>query len=210
MSELLFLDIEACPTGNPESIEVKAPSNYKDEKKIAAYIESHRDEEFRKRALKGITGQIVSIAWTIGNNEIDSLTTGIEATTEEMLLYMFFDLLERHDQLPRFRWIGHNSIDFDLRYLKQRCWINNIKPAIMIPADAKHGDFSFDVMREFAGWKGFVSQDALYEALGGPPIDNDIDGSMVYDLWKQGEYEKIAEYNRVDVEKLRYNYRRLT
>ena len=209
MSELLFLDIETIPAGNPESIEVKAPSNYKDEKKIAAYIESHRNEEFRKRALKGITGEIVSIAWAIGDGEIESVTRGLEACSEDDLLRWFFNDLERQDP-THYRWIGHNSIDFDLRYLKQRCWINNIKPAVMIPADAKHGDFSFDVMREFAGWKGFVSQDALYEALGGPPIDNDIDGSMVYDLWLAGEYEKIAEYNRVDVQKLRYNYRRLT
>ena len=53
---------------------------------------------------------------------------------------------------PRLTWIGHNVIGFDLLFLKQRCWINNIRPPFIIPADAKHGgDSVFDTMVEFAG-----------------------------------------------------------
>jgi hypothetical protein len=206
----LKFDIETIPDGNPEDVIVKVPGNYKKQESIDAYIEANRDEEFRKGALHGISGQIVSIAWQVDENEIDSITR-TPIYSEATLLQTFFNDLTLGSAHPRYKWIGHNCLDFDLRFLKQRCWINNVKPALMIPADAKHGDWAFDVMKEWAGWKGYVSQDALYKALGGQPYeDDDIDGSMVYDLWLAGEYDKIRDYNIRDVEKLSYNYRRLS
>ncbi len=37
----------------------------------------------------------------------------------------------------------------------------------------------------------------------------EIDGSMVGDLWAKGEYEKVAEYCRGDVERTRQIHRRM-
>ena len=211
----LKFDIETIPAGDPEDVVVKVPANYKKQETIDKYILEHRDEEFRKGALHGISGQIISIAWQVDSESIECLTrTDVMSVTGEAdMLQDFFNQLCGGRSLKdtaRIKWIGHNSIDFDLRYLKQRCWVQDVMPPVIIPADAKHGHWAFDVMKEWAGWKGYVKQDELYKALGGQPYaDDDIDGSMVYDLWLAGEYDKIRDYNIRDVEKLSYNYERL-
>ena len=62
-------------------------------------------------------------------------------------------------------------------------------------------------MQEWAGWRGYVKQDTLSAALGGPPFENDtMDGSQVWDLWKDGKFDELSEYNKRDVEKLRFIY----
>ena len=213
----LKLDIETIPTGNPDEIEVKPPANYKDPVKIENYIEAHRDEQFRKGALSGLTGQIISIAWQVDDEPIDAVT-GNPGIHEKLLLESFFGVIAEtakridpfHHIYTRIKWITHHA-EFDLRFLKQRCWVNDVTPTFQIPADSKHGEWQFDVMKEWAGYRGTVSQDNLYRVLGGPELENDdINGSMVYDLWLVGEYHKIKAYNKRDVEKLSYNYRRLT
>lgn len=206
----LKIDIETIPSGDPDDIEVKAPTNYKKPEAIQKYVDEHRDEEYRKGALKGISGEICSIAWQLQSDPIKAVTRD-STLSEADLLQRFFDSITKDQEYPRLKWIGHNLLDFDLRFLKQRCWVNRVSPPVMIPADAKHGDWAFDTMKEWAGWKGYVSQDALYKALGGQPYeDDDIDGSMVYDLWLAGEYDKIRAYNIMDVQKLSFNYDRLT
>ena len=214
----LKLDIETIPTGNPEDIVVKPPANYRKPDAIDKYIAEHRDEQFRKGALSGLTGQIISIAWQVDDEPIDAIT-GNPGIHEKLLLESFFAMVreaakdEDGQRLIRhagIRWITHHA-EFDLRFLKQRCWVNDVQPGVVIPADIKHGEWQFDVMKEWAGWKGTVSQDNLYKVLGGEPLENDdVDGSMVYDLWLAGEYHKIRAYNRRDVEKLSYNYARLS
>ena len=207
----LKIDIETIPAGDPDDIEVKAPANYKKPEAIEKYIEEHRDEEYRKGALKGISGEIVSIAWQRQSDPIKCLTRNANQA-ESWLLEYFFDSITDGGKLqyPRFKWIGHNLLDFDLRFLKQRCWVNNVNPPVQIPADAKHGEWAFDTMKQWGGWRGYVSQDALYRALGGQPWEDDsFDGSQVYDAWLAGEYDKIRDYNIRDVEKLAFNYERL-
>ena len=204
----LKFDIETIPGGSPEDVTVKVPANYKKQESIDKYIEENRDAEFRKRALNGLTGEIVSIAWQRQSDPIQAITRHSDMS-ERDLLKGFFESITADLEYPRFRWIGHNSIEFDLRFLKQRRWVNSVKPPILIPADAKHGDWAFDVMKQWAGWRGYVSQDDLYKALGGQPFDLDIDGSDVYDLWLAEDYDTIREYNIIDVKKLSFNYEAL-
>ena len=108
------------------------------------------------------------------------------------------------------RQASHNVIEFDLRFLKQRAIVNNIRPPFIIPADAKHGSAQvFDTMKAWAGWKGYVSQEALCEALG---IDGKagMTGADVWPAYQRGEYETIEEYNRDDVRIVRELFKRMS
>jgi hypothetical protein len=62
-------------------------------------------------------------------------------------------------------------------------------------------------MVSWAGNKGTISQDRLCDALG-LSGKGDFDGSMVADAWANGEHERIADYCRSDVEKVRAIHRR--
>ncbi|KKK84115.1 hypothetical protein LCGC14_2786580, partial [marine sediment metagenome] len=133
-----------------------------------------------------------------------------------MLLQIFFDkVYDQHKPgegtHQSLTWIGHNVIDFDLRFLYQRAAVGGIKPPFLIPTEARHGSMVYDTMKAWAGWKGYVKQDDLYAALGGEPHENDdMDGSQVWDYIKAGRYDEVLAYNKRDVEKLRFNYKRLT
>jgi len=208
----LKIDLETAPYGNIEDVEVKVPGNYSKPETIAKYIEENRESEYRKGALHGISGQIVSIAWQRQAKPIRAITRDHSLSETELLEQFFAEITDYGKiQYPRFKWIGHNLLNFDLRFLKQRCWITGVRPPVHIPADARHGEWAFDTMLEWAGFRGYVSQDALYRALGGQPYEDDgMDGSMVYDAWLAGEYDKIKAYNIRDIEKLAHNYARLT
>jgi hypothetical protein len=211
----LFIDIETIPDqrkGALDRVQVKVPANYKKQETIDKYIEEHREETWKKTALDGTYGEICSIAWAIDDYPVDSYTRTNRFSESEALEGFFAALREYRREgegvYQQIEWTGHN-VEFDLRLLKQRAIVCQVKPPF-IPADARHGQGNvFCTMREWCGWKGGISLDNLCYALG---IEGkgDIDGSMVPDLWAAGEYDKIREYNVRDVEIVRDIYRRLT
>ncbi len=223
MSNLPF-DIETIPDQREGALQkyvdnIAAPAKYKKPESIQKWIDEEGPaaavEEWKKTALQGIAGQIVSIAWAFDDGPVQAiLDTDLN---ERIVLQTFFDAVYDHHKSGEGKhqsitWIGHNLIDFDLRFLYQRAAINGIKPAFLIPTEARHGSASvYDTMKAWAGWKGYVKQDDLYAVLGGEPFENDdMDGSQVWDYIQAGRYKEVLEYNRRDVEKLRFNYKRLT
>lgn len=214
----LFIDIETIPDQRKDALDrvkstLKAPANYKKSEAIEKYINENADEAWAKTSLKGLYGEVCSIAWAIDDNPVQALTRPA-SMSEGDLLAKFFEAIKAQTgngrgDYPNITWIGHNIIEFDLRFLKQRTLVNQVKPAFFIPADARHGSTAFDTMKEWAGWKGYVKLDELCEVFGFPG-KGDVDGSMVAKLWADGEYDTIQEYNKQDVEMVRNVYRRMT
>jgi len=219
----LYFDLETIPDQREGALQkyvdgISAPARYKKAESIQKWIEEFGPgaavEEWKKTALQGIAGQIVSIAWAFDDEPIQGF---IRHSNEGDVLQVFFDAVYDHHKSGEGKhqsitWIGHNLIDFDLRFLYQRAAILGIKPAFLIPTEARHGSsVVYDTMKAWAGWKGYVKQDDLYAALGGKPYENDdMDGSQVWDYIQAGRYDEVLEYNKRDVLKLRFNYRRLT
>ena len=219
----LYFDIECIPTGSPSDVEmpeITAPGNYKDPKKITEYIErkeieqdASRDKLFRDRCFDALTGEIISIAWAIGDDAIQ--TTGCWNLSREFdLIQDFFDRVvfgyPTHKRLF-VRWIGHNILKFDLPYLWQRCVLLNIKPPFLIPKNARSGgDHVFDTMIEWGNqydkstWK---SQSVLAKAFGLEP--QETGGADVYDQWLAKDYEAIRTHNILDVEEVRILHKRM-
>jgi len=226
----LFFDIEtfAIPLSNAERVArleaVQPPKNYKKPESIAAWIELNAEkvveQDYRKGALNALHGQIVSIAWAFDDGPVSCACAGssnIDSPNPDAeVLEMFFDAV--HDRLynhpdPQknlgaIRWIGHNIIDFDLRFLKQRAIINQVKPPAPIPADVRHGvSMVFDTMREWAGFKNRVSLNALAKAFG--MSQKIMDGSAVHDLVVEAKWQKLRDYNVADVELTRAVFNRM-
>jgi len=233
MSIKNYFDMETIPDQREGAFEryldqVKPPANYKKQETIDKWMlenaEAEAEKDYLKTGLTGLHGEICSVSWALDDGEVKSLTRGLDGChSEARLLDWFWDDLtadvrkltkaREQSDWAKLEWIGHNVIDFDLRFLKQRSIVNGIKPPFLVPADARHGgDWVFDTMKEWAGWRGYVKQDELVEALGievPDTIAQDIDGSMVWDLFKAGEFETIAEYNRLDVWKVRELHKRM-
>ena len=213
----IFFDLETIPDPNSSVDEylekIEAPGNYKKPESIEKWKQEKGREEaeqqYRKTALDGLYGEICSIAWAIDDDEVQSYTRD-ESLSEAALLSRFLQFISEAKSRTRPVWVGHNILEFDLKFLQQRFWVNNINPAeygVVLPVNERHGTHVFDTMKAWAGWRGYVKQDALCKAFGLPV--SDMDGSQVYDAWLAGEYEKIREYNESDVETVRELYRRM-
>ncbi len=219
----LYIDLETIPDQAPGAFDriydaIKPPGNIKKPESIEKWMVENGSaaaaEAHQKTSFNGLYGEICSIAWAIDDGEIIGNCRRPD-TTEAWLLQHFFDCIAQETKSgegehPRLTWIGHNVIDFDLRFLKQRAIVNDVRPPFIIPADARHGSNDvFDTMKAWAGWKGYVSQDALCDALG---IDGkgDMDGSEVWPAYQRQEYDTIQEYNINDVRIVRELYQRMS
>lgn len=202
----LFFDIETLPADDENkdiAIEltisklITKNGKTKITKKLRDYI-------FRQTAISGDFGRIFCIGYAI-NNEVVNIISG----EERQILVKWWQIADRADL-----FVGHNIMDFDLRFIFKRSIIHKIKPA------AKHLNLSFaryrnypifDTMREWEKWSSsFIKLDTLAKILNLPSSkDGGIDGSQVYDFYLGGEFERIYEYCKRDVVLTRDIYNRM-
>jgi DNA polymerase elongation subunit (family B) len=102
---------------------------------------------------------------------------------------------------------AHNGKGFDYPYLCKRFIINGLKlPAVLDISDKKPWEIKhLDTMEmwRFGDFKNFTSLKLIAQALGMPSPKDDIDGSMVGDVyWVEKNPARIAEYCEKDVKTL--------
>lgn len=152
------------------------------------------DQNWRKTALDGAKGRILSIAHKSQHGS--NVVIGTEHE-EALTINAFFQAVAEdcEDRPPYF--IGHNAV-FDLKFLFRRSAILGIKPPFDLPFKGRHGSDYFCTSQAWCAYGEYISLDNLATALG-LGGKGDFDGSMVCDAWLAGEYEKIRDYNLDDV-----------
>jgi len=215
----LYLDLESIPSQSPEvhaalAEKITAPGNYKKPESIAQWEAEQKPalvkEAIAKTALDGSAGHICCIGWAFDGNP--SHVEWAHPDNEDTLLAVFFNACsarvnEARNLIPTI--VGHNVVAFDIRFIWQRAIILGVRVPNWFPRDPKPWSGEcFDTMTAFAGARGTIGLDRLCRALGIPGKD-DIDGSMVGDLWTAGEHDRIAEYCRADVERTRAVHRKM-
>lgn len=219
MSNICVLDIETLPTEDPEVIaeiasKITAPGNYKKEDSIKAWEAENKpalvQEAVAKTALDGTHGRILCIGSAIG----EEAPTVLLYNEEKRTLEAFMSLLDSQHLDKDTVFVGHNIHSFDLRFIWQRCVINNVKmnPVLKAACQAKAWDKCIgDTMLLWNPDRDKrISLKRLCRALGIKRDESDIDGSQVYEMYKAGELEKIAAHCRNDVRDVRECYKRLT
>lgn len=218
----LYLDIETIPSQSPEvhariAETITPPANYKKPETIAQWVENEKPalvkEAIAKTAMDGSVGHVCCVGWAFNDDEANSVDArnGVE-DVESHTIQIFLEHAERvifASPYPNVTVIGHNVVNFDIRFLWQRAIVLGIRMPSWFPRDPKPwGNDVFDTMTAFAGSRGTIGMERLCLALG---MDGkgDIDGSMIGDLWAKGEHEKIASYCRADVERTREIHRRM-
>jgi len=221
----IYLDIETIPQ-QPEAetkaeiaATIQAPAQMSKAETIAAWHagegsyagvkDAMIEETYRKTSFDGGKGEIISIAFAVGDDPVLCVHRGIYADESVMLRAAADAMLDILCGRSPF-FIGHNIGGFDLKFLFQRYVINRINPQLDFKHWGRHGSQYYDTMQAWAGYGNRVSQDNLCKALGIAGKPDDIDGSQVWDFYKAGKIERIAEYNADDVEKVRQIHKRLT
>jgi 3'-5' exonuclease len=204
---------------------LRAPGNIKDPVKIDAWHQTEYpvkvraiqesaaaevNDQWGKTVFDGALGHIAVIGFAIGDEAPVAIFKDSKdpASYEAEILREFFYAI-KHLKAPKF--VGHNIINFDLRFLFQRAVVLGVQPPACIPFAPKPWDDNvFDTMIRWAGVGNRVSMDKLAHALGLPGKQG-IDGSMVGDLIADGEIAKVADYcANTDVAQVRQIYQRMT
>ena len=124
---------------------------------------------------------------------------------EQLLLQNFIGTINQLEAAhSRWCFTGHNIKEFDVPFLCRRLLINGIAipPYLdfqnMKPWETNMVD-TFQYWR-FGDYKNFTSLKLLAAALSIPSPKDDIDGSMVGDVyWQENDLERIAAYCQKDV-----------
>ena len=191
---ILFFDIETVPT--EQSLQHSGL--------LEAQMQLDEAEIIKRLSLSAATARILCLAYAL--EPPADFPVAVLGGDEREILQSFWKLATETNL-----FVGHNVLDFDLRFIHQRSIIHQIKPSRELPFARFRSAPIFDTMHEWSKWgREHVSLDLLARALGIPSPKECLDGSKVYPYYRAGKLAEICEYCKCDVDTVRQVYRRLT
>lgn len=215
----ITLDIETIPGQAPGLREelaaaVKPPGTFKKAESIAAWFAENREAEAEQAwlatSLDGGLGQVCVIGYAVDDAPPVALAaTDLSAASERDLLMRFFSTAPI---TVGGKWVGHNILGFDLRFLWHRAMVHGVQPPFPFPHPERKATYDgtvADTMTMWAGYNGRISLDRLCRILG-LPGKGGMDGSKVWPMVRDGRMAEVAAYCAADVQRHRAVYRRMT
>ncbi|MCX6186744.1 MAG: 3'-5' exonuclease [Bacteroidetes bacterium] len=209
LTKILILDIETVPQYTSYS---ELPERWKELwKKKSAILkkeENQTPEDIYNRAgIYAEFGKIVCIScgfFSSSGREYQFRVKSFYSHNEAELLTSFCNMIERHFSDAGNSLCAHNGKEFDYPYIARRCLINGIEiPLILNTAGKKPWEVNLlDSMElwKFGDYKSFTSLDLLAACFDVPTPKDDIDGSMVWQVyWLDKDLERIKTYCQKDV-----------
>lgn len=213
LEKILFLDIETVPQTEsldnlpPElrllweekfnTIKLRMPEKYE--------TETTAEEGYKKSA--GIYSEFAKVVCTsVGfiyfkDKEMHVKVKSFAGDDEIQLLNDFAEMMEKQ---PQYYLCGHNIKEFDIPFLCRRMLVNGITiPLSMNVAGKKPWETTFiDTLElwRFGDYKNYTSLRLLTAIFGIPTPKDDIDGSMVADVYyNEKNIKRISNYCEKDV-----------
>lgn len=210
IGSLLFLDIETVPQYSAFD-EVPEAWKHLWERKAGALIRN-RDEEtvagvYERAGIYAEFGKIVCISCGVVQGVVNNrkiILKSFYGDDEQQLLIAFSEMLQRFTANEQRYLCAHNGKEFDFPYLCRRLLINGLPlPVILSTAGKKPWEVNhLDTMElwKFGDFKNYTSLNLLAHALNVPTPKDDIDGSMVANVYyNEKNIERIASYCQKDV-----------
>lgn len=210
LSNILFLDIETVPQYPAYS---ELPDDWKklwDNKSasLSKYHEGQNTESLYPRAgIYAEFGKIICVSCGVlqGNGDQRKIVLkSFYGDNEAVLLAQLSEMLNKWAAGEPKSLCAHNGKEFDFPYLCRRMIINGLPvPPILNVAGKKPWEVNhLDTMElwKFGDFKNYTSLNLLALSLGIPTPKDDIDGSMVWEVyWKEKNLERIVTYCQKDV-----------
>lgn len=209
LTKVLILDIETVPQFSaydelPETWkklwDKKSSLLKKDENQTALDI-------YPRAGIYAEFGKIVCISVGYFNRNGSEWTFRLKSfygDDEKLLLKEFSEMLDRYFNQPDHLLCAHNGKEFDYPYISRRCLLNGVAiPKILNlvgkkPWEVQHLDTM--EMWKFGDYKSYTSLELLAAAFNIPTPKDDIDGSMVWQVyWLDKDVERIKTYCQKDV-----------
>lgn len=210
LSNILFLDIETVPQYSDYN---ELPDEWKslwDHK--ASYLIRNKEDEtvesiYNRAGIYAEFGKIICISCGVisGNGEDKKLVIkSFHGNDEKVVLYQFCEMINKW-AIDNSKYLcAHNGKEFDFPYLCRRLIINNLPiPSLLQIAGRKPWEVNhLDTLElwKFGDFKSYTSLNLLAHTLGIPTPKEDIDGSMVWEVyWKEKNINRIVTYCQKDV-----------
>ena len=208
LDKILFLDIETVAQ-QPEFSELNDSFKKHWEQK-AGFIsrnEESPEELYPRAGIYAEFGKIVCISVGVIRTENGAKNLHIKSfynDDEKELLISFFDMLNQHYNSQDALLCAHNGKEFDFPYIARRGLINGLTiPSILDMAGKKPWESPhLDTLQlwKFGDYKHYTSLSLLTSIFNIPTPKDDIDGSMVNEVyWKEKDLKRIAVYCEKDV-----------
>ena len=209
-NNILFLDIEPVPRYSSYE---ELPEDWKklwDTKSgsLVKYHEGQTHETLYPRAgIYAEFGQIICISCGVLQGSGDRrkiLLKSFAGDNEKLLLQQFSEMLNKWAGGEPKSLCAHNGKEFDFPYLCRRLIVNGLPvPSILNIAGKKPWEVNhLDTLElwKFGDFKSYTSLTLLAHVLGIPTPKDDIDGSMVWEVyWKEKNLPRIVTYCQKDV-----------
>ena len=198
----LFLDIETLPAD--KKLWQRFVKDYELKVELKKKKPLKKEDVYLKTALDGTYGRILCIGYL--KEPAETKKAKILSGTEKSILQKFWQVAKDVDL-----FIGHNVIDFDLKFIYKRSVIHNVKPTKFLNF-ARYRNFPiYDTMYEWEKWtpNAKITLDELAKVLNLQSSKQGIDGSKVFDFYEKGKLKEIYEYCQRDVELTREIYRKM-
>ena len=207
LEHILFLDIETVPQQQHFSDLDETAQQLWEQKTQYQRKDEFTAEEFYERAgIWAEFGKIVciSVGYFIHKGENRNFRVTSFYGEEIKILREFKQLLKDHFSQVKHLLCAHNGKEFDFPYIARRMVINGINLPYKLdlfgkkPWEVPH----LDTMElwKFGDYKHYTSLKLLAYVLGIPSPKEDMDGSMVKDVfYKENDLDRIVTYCELDV-----------
>ena len=209
IENVLFLDIETVPQYSDFD---SVPEQFKEfwDKKSAYFRneEQSASDVYQRAGIYSEFGKIICISVGIAVNKNDKRTFRLKSffsDDESLLLKEFAAMLQKyHSSNSELQLCAHNGKEFDFPYIGRRMLINGVKlPKMLDIAGKKPWEVMFlDTMElwKFGDYKNYTSLNLLTHIFNIPTPKDDIDGSMVAEVyWKDKDLKRVVKYCEKDV-----------
>jgi len=207
LENILFLDIETVPEVLSFAELSEEKQQLWEQKSRYQRKEDFSAEEFYDRAgIWAEFGKIICIS--VGYFAFNGDQRAFRVTTfhgdEKTLLKDFKNLLNTHFNQAKHLLCAHNGKEFDFPYIARRMLIYGIELPYKLdlfgkkPWEVPH----LDTMElwKFGDYKHFTSLKLMAHVLGIPSPKEDMDGSMVRDVfYEENDLDRIITYCELDV-----------
>ena len=192
----LFFDIETIPAHENNHGVLREIYNKK----------STQDKDFEKylaqTSFDGGFGRIACLSYAINDGPIKTLSGD-----EQKILEDFWSVAKNINL-----FVGFNIMEFDLRFIYQRCIVLGVKPSVELNFARYRNNPIYDIMHEWKKWNmnASISLDTLAKILSLPSSKGgEIEGKDVAKAYADGRIEEICKYCEKDVELTRKVYKKM-
>jgi uncharacterized protein YprB with RNaseH-like and TPR domain len=208
IEDVLFLDIETVPQKpSLNLLEPKVQALWDKKSRFFRTPEETAESVYERAGIYAEFGKIIciSVGYIKDKSPLSFRLKSFYGDDEKELLSEFSGMLSKFSKSKKEALLcAHNGKEFDFPYIARRMIINKLViPEILDNAGKKPWEVKLlDTMDlwKFGDYKNYTSLDLLTTILGIPSPKDDIDGSMVAEVYyEENDLQRIVRYCEKDV-----------